>query len=104
MLAIFPVQAAQNIEKGKSLFIKHCAACHGLDGSGNGEAGAHLTPPPADLREALKNSIISDEYLMWTIREGGQNVHTEMPAFETEGTLDAEDAKEIISYLWQAFK
>ncbi|NVJ93321.1 MAG: cytochrome c [Methylocystaceae bacterium] len=104
MLATYPVQAAQNVEKGKSLYINHCAPCHGLDGSGNGEAGAHLSPPPADLREALQNSIISDEYLMWTIREGGQNVHTQMPAFETEGTIDGNDAKDIIHYLWQAFK
>lgn len=104
MLATYPVQAAPNVEKGKALFIKHCAACHGLDGSGNGEAGAHLNPPPADLREALQNSIISDEYLLWTIREGGQNVHTQMPAFETDGTLDSEDAKEIVRYLWQTFK
>ncbi|MDV7341321.1 cytochrome c [Terasakiella sp. A23] len=92
------------VEEGKELYLTHCANCHGTDGSGNGTAGQNLTPPPADLTEALKKKIISDEYLLWTIKEGGRNVHTQMPSFEESGEIDQNDAKAIINYLWSAFK
>ncbi|MEM8629707.1 MAG: c-type cytochrome [Pseudomonadota bacterium] len=30
-------------------FRQYCVSCHGLDGKGNGPAGADLSPRPADL-------------------------------------------------------
>jgi len=83
--------------------MNHCASCHGIDGDGTGEAGKGLNPPPANLLEALEQKIISDEYLMWTIKEGGRNVHTDMPSFENEANLDERDAEAIIRFLRSAF-
>jgi len=40
----------ERLPPGRRLFVLHCAACHGLDGSGNGLASRHLFPPPRDLR------------------------------------------------------
>ncbi len=91
-------------DKGEKLYEEHCASCHGIDGDGNGEAAKGLNPPPADLLEAMQKKIISDEYLMWTIKEGGRNVHTEMPSFENQSEIDEADAKAIIRYMWKAFK
>lgn len=91
-------------EKGEKLYEQYCASCHGIDGEGNGEAGKHLSPPPANLLDAMQGKIISDEYLLWTIKEGGRNVHTSMPSFETRGEISETEAKAIIRYLWKAFK
>lgn len=91
-------------EKGEKLYEEHCADCHGIDGDGEGPAAAQLSPPPANLLESMQGKIISDEYLMWTIREGGRNVHTDMPAFEQRGTISESDAQAIVRYLWHAFK
>lgn len=96
--------AASGDQNGKDLFLQHCAACHGEDGDGNGPAGATLSPPPANLAHALQTDLVSDEYLMWTIREGGRNVHTGMPSFESTGQINEAEAKAIVRYLWQTFK
>lgn len=36
-------------EAGMRLFAENCAACHGLDATGNGPAAAGLKTPPPDL-------------------------------------------------------
>ncbi|WP_167730464.1 cytochrome c [Terasakiella sp. SH-1] len=97
-------KAHEHEETGEALYLKYCAPCHGTDGSGNGKEGIRLSPPPADLRLAMGEQIISDEYLMWTIREGGQNIHTDMPSFEESSALTQREAYKIIRYLWDAFK
>ncbi len=38
--------------KGRALFDKNCAACHGSQGKGDGPTGAMLVPKPADLTSA----------------------------------------------------
>ena len=38
--------------KGRAVFEKHCAVCHGPQGKGDGPTGAMLTPKPADLTGA----------------------------------------------------
>jgi cytochrome c oxidase cbb3-type subunit 2 len=44
----YPV-LAERLERGKQLFTKHCAGCHGDDGRGNGIGAAHLMPRPRDF-------------------------------------------------------
>jgi cytochrome c peroxidase len=34
---------------GRRLFVEHCAACHGVNGLGDGPVSARLTTPPPDL-------------------------------------------------------
>ena len=36
-------------ERGKELFTKYCASCHGVSGKGDGPAAPALKIPPADL-------------------------------------------------------
>jgi mono/diheme cytochrome c family protein len=35
--------------EGRDLFVRYCAPCHGVSGTGDGPAAAALQPPPADL-------------------------------------------------------
>lgn len=39
--------------KGVSLFIKHCAACHGKRGDGHGQAAPSLSVKPTDFTKAI---------------------------------------------------
>jgi mono/diheme cytochrome c family protein len=38
-----------DIGSGEKTFIKHCASCHGVDGSGNGPVARALKPAPTNL-------------------------------------------------------
>lgn len=83
-------------EQAADLFIKHCAACHGPDGAGDGPAGEQLYPKPRAFRESPLRfaatggtSAMVLEAISRTIREGIPR--SSMPGFQ--GTLtDAEIA------------
>ncbi len=50
---LLPSPAARpSAARGAALYRADCAACHGARGLGDGPAGAHLDPPPADLAAA----------------------------------------------------
>lgn len=42
-----PTDAA--VSEGQRLFVRHCSACHGMAGQGDGPAAPALQQPPADL-------------------------------------------------------
>lgn len=46
------VEAAGDAAKGKAVYEKHCMACHGPQGKGDGPAGKMLKPPAADFTSA----------------------------------------------------
>ena len=51
-------------------FATHCAVCHGAAGRGDGPAAKGLTPPPADLTDAARQSQLSVFGLYNTITLG----------------------------------
>ena len=88
---------AGNIKDGKLLYGQYCAACHGAEGYGDGAAGKSLTPPPSDLSRVVRMRIASDDYLYWSIAEGGAQFNTAMPAMK--GSLKEPEIWKIILYL-----
>jgi mono/diheme cytochrome c family protein len=38
-------------DRGRTLYAKHCASCHGPTGRGDGEAGHDLDPQPSNLHD-----------------------------------------------------
>jgi mono/diheme cytochrome c family protein len=86
-----------DVASGQALFARHCASCHGERGAGDGEAGAALNPPPANIAFAARRPMASDGYLFWTIAEGGVPVGSAMPPFK--GVLGDDEVWQIIAYL-----
>ena len=41
---------------GKQMYTNYCAACHGVDGKGNGPAASSLKARPTDLTELQKDN------------------------------------------------
>ena len=83
-----PSQA--RIEKGKTLFVKHCAGCHGDRGKGDGYA--LLGADPANLTSPATKKK-SDAVLLNTIHEGKSS----MPSWNVR--LSEQDSRDVLAYI-----
>jgi mono/diheme cytochrome c family protein len=89
------------IAAGRRLYAEHCAGCHGANGMGNGDMGKALSPSPALLAYMITRPIAVDEYLVWSISEGGKQFASAMPAFKE--SLSREEIWQIIAYMRAGF-
>jgi len=89
------------IAEGGPLYIAHCQKCHGDTGLGNGDLAYALTPSPALLAYMVQQPIAVDQYLLWSISEGGKQFGTAMPAFKNQ--LSEEQIWQIVAYLRAGF-
>ncbi len=76
--------------KGKLLFVKHCAGCHGEEGKGDGYK--MLGPDPANLA-APSTRLKPDTDLLEAIHEGRPN----MPAWKLR--LSKQDSRDVLAYI-----
>lgn len=86
---------------GGKLYGKHCASCHGGDGMGSGDPDKALSPSPALLAYIIRRPISVDEYLLWSIADGGVQFQSKMPAFKDE--LTRNDIWRIVAYMRAGF-
>jgi mono/diheme cytochrome c family protein len=93
--------ARDAVEKGLKLYAANCARCHGKQGLGDGDAHHSLLPSPALLAFMIQRPIAVDEYLLWSIAEGGKQFGTDMPAFKD--ALNRDDIWQIIAYMRAGF-
>jgi high-affinity iron transporter len=74
IIEIYQVQVsprqAPDLASAPADFAAHCAVCHGAAGRGDGPAAKGLTPPPADLTDAARQSQLSVFGLYNTITLG----------------------------------
>lgn len=88
-----PIMASeQSITRGRSIYMHHCAECHGRAGRGDGSAGRDLDPHPTDLtRPDLAN--LSDLQLFRKISRGRKP----MPSFDR--LLKEEDRWHVVNFV-----
>lgn len=95
---------------GQDEYTKHCAACHGSDGKGNGPKGNQLAATPTDLTLISKvNGGSFPETVVYNIIDGrrvGDYHGQEMPIWgerfkDIEGNEEAVDERisSLIEYL-----
>ena len=85
------------IAKGKAEYAINCSSCHGINGAGDGPAGAALSPKPTSLIKAVKE--VSAGYFFWRTSDGGgmDPFKSSMPAFK--GILSEEKIWQVFSYI-----
>lgn len=91
----------ETLAAGGALYARHCASCHGRDGLGDGDPGRSVTPSPALLAYMIRRPIAVDEYLLWSISEGGEPVGSDMPAFKDQ--LSRDDIWRLVAYMRSGF-
>lgn len=92
---------AETTAAGAALYARHCAACHGRNGMGDGDAENALSPSPALLAYMIRRPISVDEYLLWTIADGGAQFQSQMPAFKDN--LARTEIWQVIAYMRAGF-
>jgi mono/diheme cytochrome c family protein len=85
-------------EKGKPLYDRDCASCHGTGGKGDAPVGQALNPPAGNLTSADFRAV-DDDYIYWRIAEGpaGGPRGSGMTAFKD--MFDKEQIGHIIAYI-----
>jgi mono/diheme cytochrome c family protein len=91
----------ETIAQGRKIYAERCASCHGHDGLGDGEAANALSPSPALLAYMIRRPIAVDEYLLWTISDGGKQFGSAMPAFKDK--LASDDIWRVVAYMRAGF-
>lgn len=85
-----PLQRRKEVlDRGQAIYRQYCAVCHGDGGAGNGLAGKSLSPPPGNL--VWLSDVPEkqwDEFMYWTIAEGGTALGTSMPPYKQLLTRD----------------
>lgn len=91
----------QTLERGRDLFNRYCATCHGMDGKAQTSQARTLDPKPRDFtaahfthKLAAADGLPTDEELSRTIKNGVPG--TGMPAWPN---LDSEDLDAVIQYI-----
>lgn len=85
----------QRIKQGRSLYLNHCAMCHGIQGGGNGPVANQFSPQPRNFRNPRWMHGQSDAYLAKVIEAGKRG--TAMPPFKA--LLSQEEIMMLIDYL-----
>lgn len=91
----------ETIRQGGVLYAAHCAACHGAAGFGVRDPSQSLLPSPALLAFLVQKPIAVDEYLLWSIAEGGTPFDSAMPAFKDR--LTRAEIWKIIAFMRAGF-
>src|SRR6187551_865380 len=89
------------LQPGKTVYEQHCAACHNLNGEGNGPAAVWLFPKPRNFSAGLfkiqstpGGSLPSDDDLFQTITRGMPG--SSMPSFTY---LSENERREVVKYV-----
>ncbi len=82
---------------GEPLYQRHCAACHGPRGRGDGQQGRAFDPGPPDFTAANADA----ERFYRATRDGGMAVGVSgaMPAFRH--TLSEQQIHDVVAHLMQ---
>jgi high-affinity iron transporter len=81
-------------ERGRELFARHCALCHGERGDGRGERRTGLSSAPRDLTDPAWQARTPTLQIFRTLREGVPG--TAMPSW---AALDEDDTWDLVAYL-----
>jgi DMSO reductase family type II enzyme heme b subunit len=104
LVALLTATALAADPQGAEVYAQHCAACHGVNGDGNGPASVWLYPKPRNFNLGLfkvqstpAGSLPTDDDLLQTITRGMAG--SSMPSFTYLGEKERRDVVQYVKYL-----
>ncbi len=94
-----PIHAPHGQNEAESLYLKNCAACHGVNGDGKGYNARFLPKSPASHADKAYMSTRPDDTLFDGIHAGGYilNKHHFMPPWGQ--TLSHDEIHQLVAYM-----
>jgi mono/diheme cytochrome c family protein len=94
---------AEARNRGRDLYNKHCALCHGDSGRGDGPVAKlhakRTSRPPHDLTDAAIQANMTDGEIFWKVSTGYRlGTQVIMPAFVRE-IASADDRWRVVQYV-----
>lgn len=92
---------AQQVERGREVYAKHCMECHGENGKGQPgdwrirDAQGRFPPPPLD--DSAHAWHHPTAVLLEVIREGSPGGQGNMPAWK--GKLSEQEMQDVVTYI-----
>jgi mono/diheme cytochrome c family protein len=83
-----------DMTRGKAVYERHCVACHGAGGWGDGPQAASLKTQPANFHRPL-SFLKSDEELLRTIEHGV----VFSPMHSWRGQLTDGEMQDVVAYI-----
>ncbi|VAX10617.1 hypothetical protein MNBD_GAMMA26-2364 [hydrothermal vent metagenome] len=87
-----------SFEDGKKLYNSFCIHCHGIDGTGTGQAGDLSGVPTGDLSNQAYMSLLSDDEVISRVAYGEEKYpYLQMPGWRSN--LSNEEIKVVVDYV-----
>lgn len=97
-VASAPAASAGDPGKGKEIYTKSCAGCHGPAGKGDGAAAAAMNPKPTNLTDKASMSKLDDTAMTNVIVKGGA-ANGKSPLMPGFGQLKDQEVKDLVAYI-----
>lgn len=88
------LRASSAIQRGQTLYLQHCALCHGVRADGKGVRREGLSSEPRDFTDVHWRERFSPRRTFWILREGKPN--TPMPSWRA---LPEEELWDLTAYV-----
>lgn len=89
----------QALNRGRTLFQRHCSPCHGAKGRGDGPVSGYWKELPKDLGDPARQDRLTDGEIFWKLSKGHrQGADVIMPAF-SERLPSVEDRWKLVLFV-----
>jgi len=92
-------QLGGDAERGKAVFAKRCALCHGANGDGKSKMAASLKPKPVDLTNKAVTDRRSDWELYLVVRDGGPAIGLSKTMFAWKDLLPDQEIRDAAAFV-----
>jgi mono/diheme cytochrome c family protein len=86
-------------ERGRVLYERNCASCHGQRGAGDGPVGQALVPKPARHNDGEYMNALSNEHVFKVIEQGGGAVGKSALMAPWSGVLSDDQIWDVVAFI-----